>query len=138
MPRHNGCESAGIDSKPRVFGGASVSDASKDAACVLEIDLRGDAHLAEVGGVADRLEFLFARRVEGIPAAFVIGHGVGQHGPRFSLSRSGIHSSCLRLTGASTCCRYCPGASVIAVPPSDWNASRVNAKPKGLPSRSAA
>ena len=93
MPRHSGCESAGMDSKPRVLGGASVSTPRKTPRRVLEVDLRRHAHLAEVGGVADRLELLLGRGVEGIAGALVVGDGVGQHGPRLSCGGSSIHSS---------------------------------------------
>ena len=73
--------------------------AAEDAARVLEVDLGGHAHLAEVGGVAERLQFFLGRGVEGIAGPLVVGDGVGQHGPGLSLNGSGIHRRGLSCPG---------------------------------------
>ena len=122
-----------MDSNPRVLGGASVSTPRKTPRVCLKSTCAATLIWPKSAALHSDLQFLLGRGVEGIAGALVIGDGVGQHGPGLSHNGSSIHRRGLRLAAV-----YCPGCKVIGVSPGDTNASRVNAKPKGLPSRSAA
>ena len=76
--RQSGWSSGFTSSKSRGF---SVSVPRKTPRVSLEVDLRGDADLIEVGRVAERLQLDLRRRVERRAARLIVGDRVGQHGP---------------------------------------------------------